>query len=293
MVRASSVASDRNTSFVVPESLCSPFGAYPNPLGITNQDRASFHPVIKFPWVWSQQQGDTSISTTRNPEKHRDRSFPSKKRVVNAMVADLTKPTGLIYLATEEERTQRRTSRQRIPAWQHRLRLLLAPLVHILVQVRKDLGPIHYSIGRYDEDRVGLYVSEMFENTENSIDGYAGARTIHVGMDLGGPVGTKVYAFADGIVHSAGYNPQLGDYGYVVVVEHVVPSNGRKVWALYGHLDKTSIWGKSPGQTISRGQVIGRVSQTRVLWFWMGCSRESSLLVEHSQHDHRILNAAR
>jgi murein DD-endopeptidase MepM/ murein hydrolase activator NlpD len=272
MVRASSLASGSNASlFGGPEHPCSPFGAYPNPLGITDHDRASFHPVIKFPWIWSEQEGEIFTQGIHH-EKQGDRPVVSKKkrvRAVSARIADLTKPNGLVYLATDEERVQRRTIRRRVPAWQQRIRILfLAPLVHFLVKVRKDLGPIHYSIGRYDEDRVGLYVSEMFEDIENSIDGYAGARTVHMGMDLGGPVGTKVYSFADGKVHSAGYNPQLGDYGNVVVVEHTVPSNGRKVWALYGHLDDASIQGKSPGQNISKGQVIGRVSKTSVLAYF-------------------------
>lgn len=88
----------------------------------------------------------------------------------------------------------------------------------------------------------------------------AGARTVHVGIDLGGPIGTDVHAFENGVVHSIGYNPQLGDYGNVIVIEHTIPSCGEKVWALYGHLDGSTLdRGNHPGKPIAKGQVIGRL----------------------------------
>lgn len=35
------------------------------------------------------------------------------------------------------------------------------------------------------------YTSAVFD-AENVVDGYSGARTVHLGIDLGAPVGTKV-----------------------------------------------------------------------------------------------------
>jgi murein DD-endopeptidase MepM/ murein hydrolase activator NlpD len=52
--------------------------------------------------------------------------------------------------------------------------------------------------------RVTLYRSELFDDTTNQIDGYTGRRTVHVGIDINGPLGSPVYAIADGTVHSAG-----------------------------------------------------------------------------------------
>ena len=103
-----------------------------------------------------------------------------------------------------------------------------------------------------------MYTSELFQNLENHIDGYSGRRTVHLGIDLGAPVGTEVHAFTDGLVHSVGYNAEHGDYGYVVVIQHALPS-GVDVWALYGHLDQSTIKGKTPGSRIQRGQIIGRI----------------------------------
>ena len=49
-------------------------------------------------------------------------------------------------------------------------------------------------VGRYDEVRRNMYTTEMFENATKAIDGYAGIRNVHIGLDIGGPAGTPVYA---------------------------------------------------------------------------------------------------
>jgi murein DD-endopeptidase MepM/ murein hydrolase activator NlpD len=156
-------------------------------------------------------------------------------------------------------------------------------------------------IGRYDEDRIGLYTSDLFRSNEKSHATVSGTvlnhttgstttrdhntceyRSVHVGIDLsiGGRVGTPVYAFTDGHIHSVGYNPELGDYGNVIVVHHywyrnttlkyknqntnhTAPSatNPEKVilYALYGHLSDRSIKYKQTNDTIRRGQIIGYI----------------------------------
>lgn len=128
-----------------------------------------------------------------------------------------------------------------------------------------------FTVGRYDEDRRNMYSSDLFDASNGS-----DARTVHVGIDIGGPVGTKVHAFADGVVHSAGHNPEWGDYGHVIVVEHELPTSvssnpsdddvespASKVYALYGHLDAGSIRGKKPGKRIKKGQVIGKMGDLK------------------------------
>ncbi len=101
-----------------------------------------------------------------------------------------------------------------------------------------------WGVGRYDEKRVGMYETELF----------SGVRDVHVGIDLGAPVGEPVHAFHDGEVHLFGYNGAPGDYGYTLVTHHVL--NGRDVWALHGHLAARSTEGKAPGQRVARGEVI-------------------------------------
>lgn len=102
-----------------------------------------------------------------------------------------------------------------------------------------------WTIGRYDEERPGVYQQGLF----------AGGRCLHVGIDLGGPVGTAVHAFADGSVLHRGYNPADGDYGHVIVTEHVV--DGAPLWALHGHLSTASVALWSPGDGFVAGTVLG------------------------------------
>ena len=61
-------------------------------------------------------------------------------------------------------------------------------------------------------------------------------------------------AFADGEISHFGYNPADGDYGNVVITKHLL--DGVPLWALYGHLNASSIEGKTVGQKVSAGDVI-------------------------------------
>jgi hypothetical protein len=45
---------------------------------------------------------------------------------------------------------------------------------------------------RFDEVRPTLYDTEMFQDSAKEVDGFAGVRDVHVGLDIGGPVGTPV-----------------------------------------------------------------------------------------------------
>ena len=104
-----------------------------------------------------------------------------------------------------------------------------------------------FSIGRYDEVRPDTYDGELFD----------GERNIHMGVDIGGPIGTAVHAFADGWFECFGYNPKKGDYGNTVITGHRL--DGVTIFALYGHLDSSSIEGKNVGQEFARGNVIGHL----------------------------------
>ena len=106
-------------------------------------------------------------------------------------------------------------------------------------------GDSGFSIGKYDEFRPNVYNADLFKSIRN----------IHVGIDIGGPVGTPCMAFMEGKIFDFGYNPEAGDYGNVVITEHIISSV--KIWSLYGHLDSQSIINKTKGQFIKKGEVIG------------------------------------
>ncbi len=102
-----------------------------------------------------------------------------------------------------------------------------------------------YGIGKYNEKRIGMYEHEIFQANE---------RNIHVGVDIAAPIGTEVYAFAEGKIFLFDYNPAEGDYGHTLITEHEIES--QKFYALFGHLSKKSVDGKVKGQGFDRGDVI-------------------------------------
>ncbi len=103
-----------------------------------------------------------------------------------------------------------------------------------------------YSIGKYNEKRPNMYKGELFEITE---------RFIHMGIDIGAPIGTPVKSFHDGEIFLFKYNHLELDYGHTIITRHII--NNQSVYALYGHLSKSSIEHKTIGQKIYSGEILG------------------------------------
>ncbi|WP_246166454.1 M23 family metallopeptidase [Sphingomonas sinipercae] len=83
-------------------------------------------------------------------------------------------------------------------------------------------------------------------------DPFKGGAAMHAGIDLSGPLGTPIYATAEGVVTNAGWNS--GGYGNLIKIDH-----GRGIETRYGHLSSIGI---QPGQKVTRGQLIGRMGST-------------------------------
>ncbi len=83
-------------------------------------------------------------------------------------------------------------------------------------------------------------------------DPFKRGAAMHPGIDLAGPVGTPIYATADGVVKRSGYNN--GGYGNLIEVDH-----GRGITTRYAHLSKVIV---SEGDRIRRGQLIGNMGST-------------------------------
>tara|TARA_B100001996_G_scaffold31269_1_gene23734 strand:- start:4973 stop:5581 length:609 start_codon:yes stop_codon:yes gene_type:complete len=130
-----------------------------------------------------------------------------------------------------------------------------------------------FSIGKYDEVRPKLYNTDLF----------GGERNVHMGIDIGGPVGTPCMAFMDGEISHFGYNSAAGDYGNVVITEHVIGEN--RVWALYGHLDAASIEDKRVGQSIRAGDVIAWFGKFEENGGWEPHLHFQLSLIEPVTHD--------
>lgn len=238
-----------------------PLESYPNILGITSSMRHAFHPVVEM---------DPAQTT----------------------ILDLSRTTGqsqLIPLEQQQTFIQNRTNERRnnnsMQNNKHKHEEITSQNMNVNANNNETIMLTHYTIGKFDEDRVNLYSSQLFEDDENEIGGYKGARTLHVGVDLGAPVGEYVYSFWDGVVHSVGYNSDLGDYGYVIVMEYdlslckahdningasasastpLVGLNGfekelDRFWVLYGHLDKSTVERNRKGDQVKRGDILGRI----------------------------------
>ncbi|MEC7687188.1 MAG: peptidoglycan DD-metalloendopeptidase family protein, partial [Candidatus Thermoplasmatota archaeon] len=105
----------------------------------------------------------------------------------------------------------------------------------------------------------------------------------HVGIDIGGPVGTSCRAFEKGIISNFGYNPEPGDYGFVIITEHKI--SGVRVWALYGHLNSKSIDGKRIGQVIEKGEIIAWFGNESENGGWAPHLHFQLSLIEPETHD--------
>jgi murein DD-endopeptidase MepM/ murein hydrolase activator NlpD len=78
-----------------------------------------------------------------------------------------------------------------------------------------------------------------------------GRRKAHKGVDLAAPVGTPVYAPADGTVGRADW---FSSYGLYIQLEH-----GADIETRYGHLSRLNV---SAGQHVHKGDLIGFVGTT-------------------------------
>ena len=83
-------------------------------------------------------------------------------------------------------------------------------------------------------------------------DPFEGRAKMHAGIDLSAPIGTPIYATADGTVTDAGYNS--GGYGNLIKISH-----GRDIETRYAHLSSIGV---RAGQRVTRGQLIGRMGST-------------------------------
>ena len=82
-------------------------------------------------------------------------------------------------------------------------------------------------------------------------DPFRGTAAMHAGVDIPGPVGTPIYATADGIIAHA---ERLGGYGNMVEINH-----GKGIATRYGHLSKILV---SDGTRVQRGQLIALMGST-------------------------------
>ncbi|HEY9889505.1 MAG TPA: M23 family metallopeptidase, partial [Candidatus Obscuribacterales bacterium] len=94
-----------------------------------------------------------------------------------------------------------------------------------------------------------LEVSSEFGLRRNPFGGFN--YELHSGIDFRGPVGTPIYATADGVVVLA---QATGGYGKHVVIDH-----GYGYETLYAHMSEIAV---QVGDRLQRGEVVGALGST-------------------------------
>lgn len=83
-------------------------------------------------------------------------------------------------------------------------------------------------------------------------DPFRARAAMHPGIDLAAPIGTPVYATADGVVDRSEWND--GGYGNLIEIDH-----GQGIQTRYGHLSQRIA---QAGQMVRRGDLIGLMGTT-------------------------------
>lgn len=82
-------------------------------------------------------------------------------------------------------------------------------------------------------------------------DPFHGTAAMHAGIDIPGPVGTPIYATADGVITRAN---RWAGYGNAIQINH-----GKGIETRYGHLSKILV---TANTRVRRGQLIGLMGST-------------------------------
>ncbi len=92
---------------------------------------------------------------------------------------------------------------------------------------------------------------ELTSNYGVRSDPFNGRARMHKGIDIPGPVGTPIYATADGIVSRSEW---MNGYGNLVEIAH-----GNDTQTRYGHMSKLLV---GANERVRRGQLIGLMGST-------------------------------
>lgn len=107
----------------------------------------------------------------------------------------------------------------------------------------------------------GQVIYPMAGGSYTLTDGFGAPRSgrSHMGQDFAAPIGTPIYAAADGCVtiSQSGY----GGYGETIEIAHPALSGASAISTLYGHMNYGSR-AVQVGQCVTAGQYLGAVGNT-------------------------------
>jgi murein DD-endopeptidase MepM/ murein hydrolase activator NlpD len=115
-----------------------------------------------------------------------------------------------------------------------------------------------WSIGKYNEVRNQMYVSEIYTSRKAAI---------HIGIDIWTEAFAPVYAVADGTLLGITNNNNHLDYGPTLVYE--IEFDEKPLYVLYGHLNWDSIQELEAGMTLKKGQKLGLIGTVEENGGWV------------------------
>jgi peptidoglycan LD-endopeptidase LytH len=128
---------------------------------------------------------------------------------------------------------------------------------------RKEAGA-KFLIGGYAELR-DLYKRSLLFDVEKK---YAiekstaeEPRRLHIGIDIWGGAGTKIFVPVGGMVHSFAFNNNFGDYGATIILQHQLQTI--VFYTLYGHLSVKDLAHLKEGKYIGRGELLAHFGEPK------------------------------
>ena len=134
----------------------------------------------------------------------------------------------------------------------------------IFIEVLKNELKAKFLIGGYAELREMYKRSLLFdEEKKYGIEKPVTEepRRLHIGTDIWGDAGTKIFAPLGGTVHSFAFNNNFGDYGATIVMQHQLDTI--VFHTLYGHLSLADIAPLQEGKYIGRGELLAHFGQPK------------------------------
>ncbi|HMJ48234.1 MAG TPA: peptidoglycan DD-metalloendopeptidase family protein [Ferruginibacter sp.] len=113
------------------------------------------------------------------------------------------------------------------------------------IEKEKEKAGSAYLTGGYKEIREMYRRSKLFDSSSEP-------RNIHLGIDIWGAAGTKIFAPLGGMVHGFAFNNNFGDYGPTIILQHQLDTIN--FYTLYGHIALADLEYKRKGQFITRGE---------------------------------------
>ncbi len=211
----------------------------------------------------------TSLDEVRSSLRKVKEYSAKLAEITNLQTQSLTKRTGLSQLTGQSSSVvgsalaQQNTGLSSVPGNVDIDKLVFKPvfarLDAITMNSQRGVFELQQIISRLSQQKTLLSSIPSLSPVDGWVTSGFGARTspftgepaIHKGIDVAAPVGTPIYAPADGVVVFAG---QRNGFGNFVMIAH-----GYGVVTGYGHNAQNLV---SPGQVIHRGDQIATVGQS-------------------------------